>query len=126
MHTRRFAAFLLTFLIAAELDAGTALGIGMGKTETLEIIGAMLNMRTEFVFHVGIYLGALEERGDAETKRVEESHNSSGCDVDGPREPVPVVGLLAQTLQPVAEVQVSPAIILQRAGAGLQKGMNPA
>ena len=76
---RRFVALLFEALIAAELDAGAALGLGARKPGALEVVSTMLEMGAKFLVHLGVHLRTLEESGDAEAKRVEEFHTSSGC-----------------------------------------------
>ena len=83
----RFVNLFFVFLAAAKLDAGAALGIGAGRPDALEIVGAELDVRAELVVHIGADLRALEDGVDAEAKRgkswkILEVHISSVC---GPR-----------------------------------------
>src|ERR1700727_268704 len=72
-------ALLPESLIAAELDAGAALGRKAGNAGAFQVVRAVLDVRAQFLFQLGVGMGTLEESGDAETDRTEDAHTSSGC-----------------------------------------------
>ncbi len=71
--------FFSRLLPAAELDVCAALRLCTSQAGTFKVIGAVLDVGTEFLLDLGVHLGTLEESGDAEAKRSEEIHTSSGC-----------------------------------------------
>jgi hypothetical protein len=77
--TRCFLTLLSESRMAAEFEAGAALGFRAAKTGALEIVSTMLDVGAKFVVHFRAHLRAMKERGDAEAKRVEEFHASSNC-----------------------------------------------
>src|SRR5438105_3927626 len=79
MRALRFADFFLVFLVSAELDPGASLGFRARDAGTLEIIGAILDVRTQLLFHLSLDLGTVEQRRHDRTKRGEDPHISSGC-----------------------------------------------
>ena len=70
---------LFVLLAAAELDARAPLCLGASHAGTLQIVGAVLDVRAKFLLHLGVASGTLKQSGDAEAKRIEEFHISSGC-----------------------------------------------
>ncbi len=71
--------FLFIFFAAAKLDARSALCLGSIHAGALQIVGAVCNVRAQFLLKFSVDPVTLEQSGDAEAKRVEEVHISSGC-----------------------------------------------
>src|SRR5882757_9216701 len=79
MRALRFADFFLVFFVSAELDPGASLGLRPRNAGTLEVIGAILDVRTQLLFHLVVNPRAMKERRNDRTKRSQDPHISSGC-----------------------------------------------
>src|SRR5882762_10191971 len=79
MRALRFADFFLVFLVSAELDPGASLGLRARNAGTLEVIGAIPDVRTQFLFHLVVKPRAMKERRNHRTERGDDAHISSGC-----------------------------------------------
>ena len=69
--------FFLVLLASAEFDARAAFRFRANQAGTLQIVGAMLDVRAKFVVHIRVHPGRLKKSGDAKSKRIEMSHTSS-------------------------------------------------
>jgi hypothetical protein len=69
--------FFPVLLASPELDARAAFCPGTIHPGTHQIVGAVQNMRAKFLFHFSVHLGAMEQVGKAEAKRIEDFHSSS-------------------------------------------------
>ncbi len=78
MRALGFAAFFLELLVAAELEPGASPGVCMRNPGTLEVIGAILDVRTQFLFHLLVNPRPMKERRNDRTERGEDPHISSG------------------------------------------------
>jgi hypothetical protein len=67
LSAKRFAALFLEPFVAAELNACAAFSFCMWETGMLEIVGAVLDMRAEFVLHLAFNPGTLKESGSKGT-----------------------------------------------------------
>ena len=76
---QRFVAFLFELLLPAELDARAPLGFRPLQAGALQIISPVLDVRAQLLFHLGVDLGTAKQSGNADAKRIEEFHTSSGC-----------------------------------------------
>lgn len=71
--------FLPVVFVPAKLDAGAALGFSGAEAATLEIVRAVLDVRTELLLQLCVAIKTSEERGEAEAEGTEEGHASAGC-----------------------------------------------
>jgi len=71
--------FLPVVFVPAEVDAGAALGFSAAEAGTLEIVRAVLDVRTELLLQLCVAITTPEERGEAEAEGTEEGHASSAC-----------------------------------------------
>jgi hypothetical protein len=62
MRALGFAAFFLELLVAAELEPGASPGLCTRNAGTLEVIGAILDVRAQFLFHLLVNPRPMKER----------------------------------------------------------------
>ncbi len=73
-----FVTFLFVLFAGAELDSGAAFRLSAREAGPLQIVGAMLDVRAQFFFEIGVEFRALKVRGNANAEPIERFHSSSG------------------------------------------------
>src|SRR5215469_3574599 len=72
-----------------------------GKPERSRSVSPDADVRPKLILHLRVQIRSTHECADAETKRIEDSHTSSGCAASAApiavASPIPVVGFFAQT-----------------------------